>query len=334
MIAPKKQTGFDENLTKLREVMGVMQHHDAATGTEKQHVANDYAHLLESAIQSCQQNIKESLNQLTTERNEMKRYRPPEYDASFQFDFYSCPNLNISSCDVSENSDRFVVTVYNPLAHSTYQNVRVPVIDNNYQVRDYRDVPVESQTLPVPNEILLLSYRVSKAPYELVFLATEIPPLGYKSYFIERKASSNRHPGVILVEKRQLIDSPIKEISDSKAVVIGNKYLNLTFDENGLLQSVSRNGVETKVRQNFFYYEGAIGDNKEFKNRSSGAYIFRPNITRTPDPVNLRPDIRIVTGPLVDEVHQVMDCEIFIQYHQCLIFCVFIFRNSMIGSVK
>lgn len=317
--------------------MGIMQHHDAATGTEKQHVANDYAHLLERAIESCQGNIKESLNQLTTERNEMKRYRPPEYDASFQFDFDSCPNLNISSCEISENNNRFVVTVYNPLAHSTYQNVRVPVIDNNYQVRDYRDVPVESQIVPVPNEIQLLSYRVSKAPYELVFLATEIPPLGYKSYFIERKTSLDKDPEVILVEKRELNDSPIKETTDSKAVVIGNKYLNLTFDENGLLQSVSQNGVETKARQNFFYYESAVGDNREFKNRSSGAYIFRPNITHTPDAVNLQPSIRVVTGPLVDEVHQVMNCEIYIQCHQSSIyfyFYFFIYRNSMIGLVK
>jgi hypothetical protein len=30
-------------LDSLREAMGIMQHHDAITGTEKQHVADDYA---------------------------------------------------------------------------------------------------------------------------------------------------------------------------------------------------------------------------------------------------------------------------------------------------
>jgi hypothetical protein len=35
--------------------------------------------------------------------------------------------------------------------------------------------------------------------------------------------------------------------------------------------------VELPVSQNFYYYEGYIGDNEEPKNRSSGAYIFRPN---------------------------------------------------------
>ena len=41
----------DENsLNEFREAMGVMQHHDAVTGTEKQHVAADYARLLHKAF--------------------------------------------------------------------------------------------------------------------------------------------------------------------------------------------------------------------------------------------------------------------------------------------
>lgn len=45
----------------------------------------------------------------------------------------------------------------------------------------------------------------------------------------------------------------------------------------GLLKSVVLDNVEFSVSQNFYYYKGYIGDNKEFENRSSGAYIFRPN---------------------------------------------------------
>uniref|UniRef100_A0A182KEA5 alpha-mannosidase n=1 Tax=Anopheles christyi TaxID=43041 RepID=A0A182KEA5_9DIPT len=44
-IAPMKETFYEAHLTALREVMGVMQHHDAITGTEKQHVADDYARM-------------------------------------------------------------------------------------------------------------------------------------------------------------------------------------------------------------------------------------------------------------------------------------------------
>ena len=31
-----------------------------------------------------------------------------------------------------------------------------------------------------------------------------------------------------------------------------------------------------ELTQSFHYYEGMEGNNEEFKNRSSGAYIFRP----------------------------------------------------------
>jgi lysosomal alpha-mannosidase len=38
-------------LDSLREAMGIMQHHDAVTGTEKQHVADDYARTLSKAFE-------------------------------------------------------------------------------------------------------------------------------------------------------------------------------------------------------------------------------------------------------------------------------------------
>lgn len=39
------------NFSLLQQAIGVMQHHDAITGTEKQHVANDYHRLLSKAVQ-------------------------------------------------------------------------------------------------------------------------------------------------------------------------------------------------------------------------------------------------------------------------------------------
>lgn len=46
---------MSDSLTHLRETMGVMQHHDAITGTEKQAVANDYARLLTRAIEKAEE---------------------------------------------------------------------------------------------------------------------------------------------------------------------------------------------------------------------------------------------------------------------------------------
>lgn len=50
--------------------------------------------------------------------------------------FTSCPLLNISQCDSSENQDSFVVTIYNPLSKPVTKFVKVPVTSSNYSVRD------------------------------------------------------------------------------------------------------------------------------------------------------------------------------------------------------
>lgn len=277
VFAQNKTEAFEANLNNLREVMGVMQHHDAVTGTEKQHVANDYARLLQIGFEKCDENIQESLSQLTENSG---------FGANVRFE--RCDNLNISSCHVTENNDKFLVTLYNPLAQSTSQYVRVPVIDGEYEVLDYKNVPVDAQLVLIPNEVKSISFRQSGAKSELVFLAKELPALGFKSYFVQRKSKQIRNP----LEK-----------GNGGSFTIGNQYLNLTFDENGLLQSAATENGAMKVRQNFFIYEGFRGNNREFKNRSSGAYIFRP--INESYQIASRAEIKVIRGNLVDEVHQV-----------------------------
>jgi len=41
------------DISLMKEAMAVLQHHDAVTGTEKQHVANDYARLLHMGVEEC-----------------------------------------------------------------------------------------------------------------------------------------------------------------------------------------------------------------------------------------------------------------------------------------
>lgn len=46
---------FDENLNDLRSAIGIMQHHDAITGTEKQAVADDYHRLLSKSLKKVEE---------------------------------------------------------------------------------------------------------------------------------------------------------------------------------------------------------------------------------------------------------------------------------------
>jgi hypothetical protein len=52
-LAANAQGSYDnEQINTLKEAVGVMQHHDAITGTEKQHVANNYYLRLSRGMQS------------------------------------------------------------------------------------------------------------------------------------------------------------------------------------------------------------------------------------------------------------------------------------------
>lgn len=294
-----------------------LKHHDAVTGTEKQHVANDYSRLLHTAIEACTVNTKSSLNQFQTGKvppsnvnNE--RHHAQSSDDYWEFKYESCLNLNISSCNISENSNQFMVTVYNPLSHATYEYVRFPVGGLKYEVRDYRNIVVPSQLVSIPDGIKTLNYRTSSSNNELIFQATEVPAFGYKSYFVSR-IMNEIQPEVIHLRRDKRKPQP---------VIIGNEFLNLTFDVNGLLSTININGTSNKISQNFVMYKGAVGNNEIFENRSSGAYIVRSfripfynflhilNLQFRPDPksgekiIAKQATVEVVRGDLVDEVHQ------------------------------
>lgn len=52
-------------------------------------------------------------------------------------DFHSCLQLNISSCEHTENNKNFVVTLYNPTSQPLSTYVRLPVKGSSYRVKDY-----------------------------------------------------------------------------------------------------------------------------------------------------------------------------------------------------
>lgn len=279
---------FGDYLGRFKSIMGVMQHHDAITGTEKQHVADDYHREISESMENCQANTRSSLNQFVTSDD------PRNMTSGWQFKFSSCLSLNISACDVSENSDKFIVTVYNPLAHKTSQHVRIPVPGNNYEVKDSDKNVVAVQMVSIPKSLIDLHYRVSKALTEVVFQAKDVPALGYKSYYVTRSSA----PAAPTLRQTRLA------VGDT---IVGSDDFQITFDINGLLSEIKIDGETSKLSQNFEFYAGALNNNEIFANRSSGAYIFRPDPAEELEPVSQVSTIEVFRGEQVDEVHQVFN---------------------------
>nr|CAD7587762.1 unnamed protein product [Timema genevievae] len=202
---------------------------------------------------------------------------------SSNLELKSCLLLNISLCEETERSEDFLVTIYNPISHPVSQYVRLPVSGDSYIVTDSNGESVVSQLVPIPQSVLNIPYRNSSALNELVFRATDLPPLGFTSY---RVVLSKTSEGAEKTEESE--DLSIVQINSTS----------------GLVRSISINGTDLPLQQSLLYYSGYFGDDKVPVNTSSGAYVFRPNSS---EPVTITENVavRVLKGPLVEEVHQV-----------------------------
>uniref|UniRef100_A0A8K9UIX1 Alpha-mannosidase n=1 Tax=Oncorhynchus mykiss TaxID=8022 RepID=A0A8K9UIX1_ONCMY len=272
-ISRKGPFGAGDSET-LKKAMAVAQHHDAVSGTEKQHVANDYARKLANGWAHCQVLVSNTLSSLSGSS------APRVY----------CEHLNISVCPLTETSKKFSVNVYNPLARPVSWPVRLPVNGTAYRISDAKGKAVDSQVVPVSQATAAVRRGRGYAVNELLF-QVQAPPLGYSTYSVSLLQNGPPSPQ----------SSPLPRAPKA----VQNKFLRVTFDpETGLLSSLSN--LETqqtvKLSQNFYWYNASDGNNSE-SIQMSGAYIFRPN-TSTPFIISKTAKIETLQNSVVQEVRQ------------------------------
>nr|XP_008985606.2 lysosomal alpha-mannosidase isoform X3 [Callithrix jacchus] len=256
----------------LNEAMAVLQHHDAVSGTSRQHVADDYARQLAAGWGPCEVLLSNALARLR----------------GFKEHFTFCRQLNISICPLSQTAARFLVTIYNPLGRKVNWMVRLPVSEGVFVVKD-----PNGRTVPSDMVIFPSSDRQAHPP-ELLFSAS-LPALGFSTYSVAQVPSW---------KPRARAPRPILRRSWSHPLTIENEHIQATFDpDTGLLMEIMNKNQQLRlpVRQAFFWYNASIGDNESVQ--ASGAYIFRPN-QQEPLPVSRWAQIRLVKTALVQEVHQ------------------------------
>lgn len=71
----------------------------------------------------------------------------------------------------------------------------------------------------------------------------------------------------------------------------------------GLLKGITMNNKSIAITQELLYYRGTVGDNRAYLNRSSGAYIFRPNGTEAYKLTN-KAEMKLYQGDFIVELHQ------------------------------
>ncbi|KAM3925843.1 lysosomal alpha-mannosidase [Leptodactylus fuscus] len=264
--------GTGSSLT-LRRAMGVAQHHDAVTGTAKQHVNDDYTLRLYKGWETCQVVISNALSSLTGTKE------------SFTF----CNLLNISVCPTTEVAKSFSVFLYNPLGCAVTWNVRLPVNGFVYTVKGPSGEDVTSEVIPVSKFTKDVRRDKGTAERELIFQA-QIPPLGFSKFTVQKVSTQER-----FFPKSKTTTNPAK---------IENKYYRVEFHpETGLISGIHnlQKGISLPMTQSFYWYNASVGNDDSIQ--TSGAYIFRPNQS-TPLPITQNVRSYLVENSLVQEVYQ------------------------------
>ncbi|KAM8764773.1 lysosomal alpha-mannosidase isoform 2-T2 [Rhynchonycteris naso] len=258
----------------LNEAMAVLQHHDAVSGTSKQHVADDYARQLAAGWGPCEVLLSNALALLSGSKEK----------------FIFCRNLNISLCPLSQTSKNFQVTIYNPLGRKVDWMVRLPVGKSIFLVKDPSGTVVPSDVVTMPN-----SDR-----QDLLFSAS-VPALGFSIYSVTQAPGWSPQTHIRQIRSQ----NPASHVKASSHILtIQNEHIWARFDpDTGLLMEMKNldQDVLLPVRQAFYWYNASTGNS--LSAQVSGAYIFRPT-RREPLPISHWAQIRLVKTDLVQEVHQ------------------------------
>ncbi|XP_070572085.1 lysosomal alpha-mannosidase-like isoform X2 [Ptychodera flava] len=272
-------SGVDVNSAFLKDAVSIVQHHDAITGTEKQHVADDYAKRLAMGIQQCQISLSDVISKLM-----LKTKTAPAPKLEF------CNYLNISVCATTQSTDAFSVTAYNTLACEVRDYVRIPVNGTQFTVMGPGNKNIQYQVMEVTSETKRVRRDKGSTTHELIFPIT-IPSVGFSSYLVTAQTTKQRSKGDGSVPA-------IHKAENSNDVTIKNDNLMLLFDGGtGLLKSMTNipDNLTLEVQQSFYWYNSSEGSNP---------YQFRPLGVKAIPLLNKNVNLTYIQGNIVEEVHQ------------------------------
>jgi hypothetical protein len=262
-------------LFALEDALGIAQHHDAVSGTAKQHVADDYSFKLQTGLDLASKFVAKTLKNTLIS------------DSGLLENLTFCHQLNESICDLSQDATKSLgkdlyVVVYNAKASEVSSIIRLPVSTNQtYLVeRVERNATVARSRLVEPVQAVNLR-TTDKPRYTVMFDTGPLPPIGVALFRVSmtNKVFSSSLRSNDLTETRRLFRA-----ADGKDVVVSNELLSVTFDSStGMMKQVFSQNVSLLLTQEWGYYTSFDSDYDRTEvpssraDQNSGAYVFRPS---------------------------------------------------------
>jgi hypothetical protein len=259
--APPADMGETNPLYLFERAMGVTQHHDAVSGTSKQHVANDYARRLAGGRLGADQLVADALAALTG------------YSGAA---FAGCDLANVTICPALESGKPTVLVVYNQIAQARTVHVRVPVGlpagVASWSVLNGSAAAVASQlSAPSATDAALRAYYsyASAVPVQwLTFNAPNVPAMGFSVFFLQPSASASASTEAA----ERAAAAPARSLRANADTVVSNGLVTLTFDgASGLLTTYANaaDQISTPFTQSFKWWNSSTGN---FPDDGTGDY--------------------------------------------------------------
>jgi len=263
-----------EVFQKLGEALGVAQHHDAVSGTEKQHVAFDYSWRIARGWNDAKNAVSDTLKTITNNAE----------------GFFECPLANVSECAFTGGlqQDSFSVVIWNALGQSVTQLVEIPIKQTGAQVMDLNtNKAIEAQVIPVLAQVDNYGASANALPHVLVFEAS-LPAAGFNTYTITLSNKASAPYETRLLGRHHKLKTGDFQLSFTDGYLSGIKN--------------TKNNMDLTGKQSFFWYNASAGFDQP-----SGAYIFRPNSSHEFPVSDSKPTLSQVSGDVVTEFRQVFN---------------------------
>ena len=255
-------------LLTLEDSLGVSQHHDAITGTGKQHVADDYSKRLHAGLMDASNAVVDvvldQLNASDTPLAETLQY---------------CPLLNESICEPSLNhgDDDIYVVVYNPLCQGAKRNttVRIPVSKGGiYVVKQLGDKESAVRSRSTQS---FSGTRAAKV-HEISITAS-LSCLSATAYVLSLDESEDDFPLEDRDSFLKFTETQVSVKNDHDMMVVFERSSGQLKKVSGELRSDGSFEVEIDLEEEWGYYLPYDHDldKSDDAHENSGAYLFRPS---------------------------------------------------------